>query len=139
MANTNYAAFAELFKSPAVDVNKLFDNQRRNVEALSAAVQVGVESAQALSRRGAEVLRDHVEQTLKASRELFASGTPEASLAKQAELARTLFESNVVNFREMTELFTKTSFEAFDVLNRRASEAMHEVQSTGTAPNKRKH
>ncbi len=129
MAN-NYAAFAEFFKTSPVDMNKVFDSQRRNIEAASEAVQTVVEGVQAVSRRQAEVLREGVEQALSSSRQLLSSGTPEAGLAKQAELARNLFESAVINFREVTELLTKTGFEAFDVLNSRASEAINETQAS---------
>lgn len=131
MPTNNFASFAEFFKAP-VDMNKVFDSQRRNIEAASEAVQTVVEGVQAVSRRQAEVLREGVEQALASSRQLLSSGTPEAGLAKQAELARNLFESAVINFREVSELLTKTSFEAFDVLNSRASEAISETQAAGS-------
>ncbi len=132
---SNTYAFAEFFKAP-VDMNKMFDSQRRNVEAASAAVQTVVEGVQAVSRRQAEVLREGVEQALASSRQVLTSGTPEASMTKQAELARNLFESAVVNFREVSELLTKTSFEAFDLINRRASEALSETQAAATSKRK---
>ena len=131
---TNPYAFADSFKQ-LFDMNQLINTQRRNWEAGSAAMQCMVDAAQAVSRRQADAARESVEEVLQASRETFASGTPEAGLARQAEVAKQLVESSVVNFREVSEMLTKSSFEAFDVLNRRAAESMEEV-SQGTTPSK---
>ena len=125
--SSNYA-FTDLFKN-SLDFNQLFSTQRRNIEALSAANQVVVEGAQAISRRQAEVIRDNVESALKASKDLLTSGTPETNMTKQAEFAKSIFESTLSNLREITEMVTKSSFEAFDVLNKRAAETLEEVSS----------
>src|SRR3954468_21143962 len=109
-------AFADMFKN-AFDLNQLFTTQRRNIEALSAANQAVVEGAQAISRRQAEVIREHVEESLKASKDLLTSGTPETNLTKHADFTKSIFESALSNLREITEMATKSGFEAFDVLN----------------------
>jgi len=133
--NTN--AFADLFKN-TLDFNQLFSTQRRNIEALSAANQVVVEGAQAISRRQAEVIRSNVEDVLKASKDLLTSGTPETNLTKQADFAKTIFESTLSNLREITEMVTKSGFEAFDVLNKRAAETLEEISTKGSAPASKK-
>lgn len=132
-------AFSDMFKN-SVDFNQLFSTQRRNIEAVSEANQVVVESAQAISRRQAEVVRDNVESALKASKDLMTGGNPETSIGKQADFARSFFENTLANLREMTEMLTKSSFEAFDVLNKRAAESLEEVSkasSTGTSSKKK--
>jgi len=118
--------FADMFKN-TFDFSQLASNGRKNVEATSAACQVVIEGAQAISRRQAEVIRDNVENVLKASKDLLTSGTPETNLTKQADFAKTIFETTLSNLREITEMATKSSFEAFDVLNQRAAETMAEV------------
>lgn len=121
----------EYFKNP-YDFNQIFSTQRRNIEALSAANQVVVESAQAISRRQAELARENVEESLKASKDLMSSGSPEAGLAKNVDLAKSFFESALSNLREITETVTKSGFEAFDILNRRAAESLDELSSAGS-------
>ncbi len=122
----NYAnAFGDMFKN-SFDFNQLFNAQRRNIEAFSAANQVVVESAQAISRRQAEIARDSVENALKASKDMFTSGTPETNMAKQADFAKSWFEDALSNLREVTEMVTKSGFEAFDMINRRCAESMEE-------------
>ena len=120
---TNYSEF---FKN-SFDFNQLFSTQRRNIEALSAANQVVVESAQAISRRQAEIARDNVEQSLKASKDMMSGGASEISIAKNADMAKSFYESSLANLREIVETVTKSSFEAFDILNRRAAESMEEI------------
>lgn len=134
----NYA-FVDFFKNNeflknSFDFNQLFSSQRRNIEAMSAVNQIAVESAQAISRRQAEITRENVENALKVGKDLM-SGSPEASLSKNAEAARSFYEGALANLREMTEMVTKSSFEAFDVLNRRAAESMDEFSkaSAGAA------
>lgn len=113
------------------DVNKAMASGRRNVEAASAASQALSESAQAIARRQAELARAHVEKTLKTAKEMLVNGSPEINTTKQVELAKSMFESSLNNLREVGELATKSCFEAFDVLNRRASESIEEI--TGAA------
>lgn len=134
-------AFSDLFKN-AFDFNQLFSTQRRNIEALSAANQAVVEGAQAISRRQAEVIRSNVEDALKASKEILTTGTPETNLTKQSDYAKSIFENTLTNLREITEMATKSGFEAFDVLNKRAAETLEEISkaagaSTQTASKKK--
>lgn len=117
------------FKSPSVDMNQFFSISRRNAEAFSTAGSVMAESVQTVSRHQAESVRDNVEQVLKASKSMMVSGSPEINTSKQAELAKMLFEASMRNFRETSEIITKSMFEASDVLNKRASESIEEMNA----------
>lgn len=131
-------AFADMFKN-MMDFNQVFTTQRRNIEALSAANQVVVESAQAIARRQAEVARENVESALKASKEMMTSSTPETNLSRQADLTRSFFETALSNLRDIGEMATKSSFEAFDVLNKRAAETLEEIsRASGAATGSKK-
>jgi phasin family protein len=115
------------FKVPAFDVSSFSAAQRRNMEVLSAANQVITESVQTISRRQAEVMRANVENVLKASKEIWTNKSPELNTAKQAELAKSLYESAVSNAREVSELASKSSMEAFDLISKRAAESFSEI------------
>lgn len=125
MYNEVFKVFGD-FKTPAFDFNSLFELQRRNVEAFAAANQVVAEGVQAIARRQAEVVRNNVDTVLNASKDLVAGGTPEINVEKQAALTKNLFEKSLANAREVSEMVTKSSFEAFDLLNKRASESIEE-------------
>ena len=136
----NYSnAFSDMFKNNDMfkntwDFNQFFATQRRNFEALAAANQTFVESAQAISRRQAEVARDTVEQALKASKDMMSGNSPESNLSKQADFTREMFEHNLANMREVVEMVTKSGFEAFDVINQRAAESLDELSSAAAKP-----
>ena len=74
-------------------------------------------------------MRGDVEQALKASKDMLTNGSPEGNAAKQADFARSALENTVNNLREVSEMVTKSSFEAFDVLNKRAAESLEEISS----------
>ena len=71
-------------------------------------------------------------------KDMLVNGSPEINTGKQVELAKTLFESSLNNLREVSELVTKSGFEVFDVLNKRASESIEEITSYSPAPSKKK-
>ena len=122
----NTQAFTDMFKN-SLDVNQLFTTGRRNAEAASAANQVVVESVQTISRRGAEVARANIDNVIKVSKDLMTSGTPETAISKQTDLMKAFFENTLSNLREVSELVTKSSFEAFDILSRRQAESLEEI------------
>lgn len=126
MYNEAFKIFGD-FKTPAFDFNSLFEVQRRNIEALTAANQVVAEGAQAIARRQAEVLRTNVDEVLNASKTMASGGAPEINVEKQATLSKALFEKSLSNAREVSEMVSKSSFEAFDLLNKRAAESFDEI------------
>ncbi len=89
---------------PAFDMSQMMAYGRRNAEAVSAACQAMSESTQAITRRQAELARAHVEKCLKTTKDMLVNGSPEINTTKQAELAKSLFESSLNNLREVGEL-----------------------------------
>lgn len=112
---------------PNFDMSQAMTCGRRNMEAVSTAGQTMAESVQAICRRQAELARTHVEKVLKTTKDMLVNGSPEINTGKQMELAKTVFESSLNNLREVSELCTKSGFEVFDVLNKRASASIEEI------------
>ena len=122
---------------PAFDVNNVVAFNRRNAEAASAATQAFAESMQNITRRQAELARAQVEKVLKTTKDMLTGGTPEVNTSKQVELAKTIFENTLSNLREVSELASKSGFEVFDVINRRAAESLDEITSVTSKPSKK--
>ena len=118
---------------PSFDVNQVLSVGRKNAEACTAASQALTESCQAISRRQAELARAQVEKTLKTCKDMLVNGSPEINTTKQVELAKSMFESSLNNMREVYELVAKSNLEAFDKLNRRASQCIEELSATATS------
>ncbi|MBI3515672.1 MAG: phasin family protein [Proteobacteria bacterium] len=116
------------FKLPGVDLEKIASAQRKNVEALTSANQLAAEGFQAVARRQAEILRQTLEEAGKSMRDLMEQSAPEDRMVKQAELAKSAFETALSNMRELAEMVTKANTEAFDVINRRVTESLDELK-----------
>lgn len=116
------------FKLPTFDVDALMASYRKNVEALTAANQCTLEGVGALVRRQTEIAREAIESYTKAVGDLLAEGSVEEKAARQAELARQAYDRAVANARELGDMVTKTSNEAFGLLNDRIRESFGEIQ-----------
>jgi phasin family protein len=117
------------FKFPQVDFNDFFAMQRKNLEAFSAANQIISEGAQTIARRGTEFVRENVEEALNASRDLMTTNAPEKNAGKQTEFAKSAVKNGLSQFREVTEMATKSQFEAFDILSNRFAASVEEAKT----------
>ncbi len=125
----DFAKIAGQFNVPNVDAQALIEIQRKNIEAVTAVNRIALESAQALTRRQAEILRQAWDESTAAVQELTAAGKPEDKLAKQTELAKHGFEVSVANARELAEMGAKSNSEALELINRRVTELLDEVKT----------
>lgn len=112
---------------PSLDMGSVVSMGKRNVEACTSAAQCVTEGMQTVARRQAELARQSVEKVLKTTKDMMSGGSPEINTAKQAEFAKAMIEQCMSNLREVSELCTKSGFEAFDVLNKRAAESFEEI------------
>lgn len=126
--------YANMFRD-SFDFSNVTELQRRQAEVLSATSQMIVENTQAIFQRQAELAQTSTKEVIEASREALSAGTPEAGMAKQAELAKSLFEGSVENVREVSEMIAKSGFEAFDMINQATAESISDLQKK---PNRRK-
>ena len=117
------------FTMPNFDVDALVASQRRNVEALTEANKLASDGAQAFATRQAEILKGAVDAYADAMRGLMAFNDPQASVAKQAEIAKTSFETSNANMRELTEIAAKAKAKSLDVINKRVVESLGEFQA----------
>lgn len=120
-------AFAD-FKLPGIDVEAIVATQRKNIEALTQFSQVAAEGVQAVARRQVELVQQAVEEGSGLLREWTQPGAPEDRLAKHAEVAKQAFEKSVANARELAELATKASMDAFNVITKRFAESIEEAR-----------
>ncbi len=121
--------FSKVPSMPSFDFGKVMTAQRKNVEALAEAGQHVANTSQALARKQMETMRANFEQAMNTSREMMTSKSSETNVARQAEMAKELYEDAMASLREISEAASKTSFDAFDKLQRRAAESISELQA----------
>jgi len=134
--NKAAADFGKLFvngKAPMFDVEAAIALQRKNVEALTVANQVAFEGVQTVLRREVEIVRDAVEEFTNVAKEIAAASSFEEKVAKQAEIAKSSFETALANFRELSGLVQKTSDQAVSVISKRVVDNLDEVKSAMAA------
>ncbi|MCH2037595.1 MAG: phasin family protein [Rickettsiales bacterium] len=119
--------FASAAKAPSFDFKGMTEIQRRNIEAITEANQVIGESIQAAARRQAEIAQSNLGDILQTVKETLSAKTPEESANQSSDLAKSLFEGGLSNASETLEVFTKSSMEAVDIINKRVSKAISEV------------
>ena len=77
---------------PKVDVDKLVESHRKNLEALSQAALVASEGAKSLAAKQKEMVEEAFRNALDTVREFKPTGDAREAVAKQTELARKAFE-----------------------------------------------
>jgi phasin family protein len=116
------------FRIPGFDLEAIVEAQRKNVEALTEANQLAVEGVRALAQRQSEIMQQAIEEASGLLRGWTQQGAPSDRLAKNAEAAKQAFEKGLANARELNELGTKASTDAFGVLAKRVSESFDELR-----------
>ena len=121
------------------DLEAMMAGQRRNIEAITAVNQAALEGFQTLAKRQAEMVRQSVDETNKAVKEMFAAGSPEEKAARHTELTKAAFERAVSNTRELSQLVVRSQSDAIELLSKRVAESLDEVKgliakTNGKAP-----
>lgn len=118
------------FKVPGVDVQAVVASQRKNLDALTQANKLALEGVQALFKRQAEILRQAIEESSNAVKDVAAVVDPQEKMVKQTEFAKQAFERALANARELSEIIAKSNGEAFELLNRRFSAILDEFKDS---------
>jgi phasin family protein len=112
------------------DVKSLLETQRKNLQAFSEAIQVVVESSQTIAQSQAEILSQFAADNSSLMQEIANEGTPEEKIAKQADLIKKNYEKSVANWREISDIASKSGKEASEIINKRVSASLAEIKTS---------
>jgi phasin family protein len=113
------------------EVKKMFASQRKNVEAMVQANRLAFDGVQTVWRRQLDFIQEAVEGlTTFVGDFLPPPGPLNEKFAKHAEYSKQAFEKNLANARELTELATKATSDAMNIINQRFCEGLGEVRRT---------
>ncbi|HTK84415.1 MAG TPA: phasin family protein [Patescibacteria group bacterium] len=112
------------------DVKSLLETQRKNLQAFSEAIQVVVESSQTIAQSQAEILSQFAADNSSLIQEIANEGTPEEKIAKHADLIKKNYEKSVANWKEISDIASKSGKEATDIINKRVSASLTEIKSS---------
>lgn len=127
--------FTEMFEKfgrdlnlPQVDVEKMLESQRKNLEALQKSAAASAAGASALIDRQRKNLEQALAEVARVAETYRAGAAPQDFMAKQTELARKSFDSALKNVEEAAEIVRKASDEAIEVLRKRIRESAEEIR-----------
>ena len=112
----------EQFKVPGLDLGKIVEAQKKDIEALTQANQVAYAGMQELAGRQAEILREAMAEWQAAMSRMGSGDT-----SVQAKLAQDAFGKAVNNMREMAEVATRSQTQAWEVIQKRFRENMADM------------
>ncbi|HEY8964736.1 MAG TPA: phasin family protein [Alphaproteobacteria bacterium] len=114
--------------TPVFDLKILMETQRKNVQAVTDAVQAGMEGMQQALTRQAELVGRIASENSNIATQLMTEGTPEQKVQRQAELMRRSYEETIQGAREVGEIISKSQEEAAEIINRRVTASLSEFK-----------
>jgi phasin family protein len=124
--------FAKLFKdyqAAPFDMKTFFETQRKNMQAMTEAQQTAIEGMRSLAQRQSEIFTELLSENSSIAKSMIGEGTAEEKFAKNAHLFKTAYERSIKNMRELSDIVAKTSAEASNVINKRVTATMTEIQT----------
>lgn len=123
-----FARLGQDLKMPSMDIERVIEHHRKNLEALEKATRSATSGATSLFARQREMLEETLREITDMAQGLRSPGSPQDMMAKQAEFARRSFETAVKNASEIGEVMRKSSGETIEILRERIREAMEEMR-----------
>lgn len=103
---------------PGFDADQFIALQQRNVDALTSAGQIVVDSAQAIALRQSEMMQSTVGEWLANGQQAFNGKPAEFKPADQVAKFKAAYEAAVNNAKELSEIALKAQTEALGVLTK---------------------
>ena len=125
------AKLMQQFKLPGLDIGKIIESQRKDIEALTQANQAAYAGMQELARRQAEILQETMTEWQAAMSQVAGGGT---DLTKQAELAQQAFGKAIGNMRELAETAARSQTQAWEVIQKRFQEHLANLRNVVQPP-----
>lgn len=115
--------------TPVFDLKAIMETQRKNMQAMTDVMQLGMESVQQAMSRQAELMGRMVQDNSGYASSILTEGTPEQKVQRQAELVRKSYEATVAGAREVGDIISKSGEEAAEIINRRVSASLTEFKA----------
>jgi len=120
--------FGQDLKMPSVDVEKIIEHHRKNLETLEKTAKAATSGASSVMAKQREILQETLREVTDMAQNFRAGSNPQDMMAKQADFAKRSFETAVKNASEMAEVVRQSSTETIEILRTRIKDAMEEIQ-----------
>ena len=131
---TSYIEMLRKFGSdlglPKLDVDKLIEAQKKNIDALSQSARVAAQGAQSVAEKQREVLEAGLREAANLARGYQPLGKIQDNLAVQTEFARKVFEIAVKGAQESATTARQSTGEAVKIIQDRLKESFEEFRGS---------
>lgn len=115
---------------PKLDVDKLVEGHRKNLEALTQSAKVAAEGARSVAEKQREVFEAGLREASELARSFKPLGSPQENLAKQTEFAKKVFDIAMQGARDTAESSRQSSADALKIIQDRMKESWEEFRSS---------
>ena len=129
--------FASNIGLPQVDVEKLIETNRKNIEALAASATFAAGAAQSLAQKQRQVLEASLREAQALARDLKPLGSAQENLAKQTEFARKVFDISLQGAREAAQTSKQSAAVQVKIVQERMKASLEEIRASLTRPEAR--
>ena len=121
--------FSGLSAFQLFDVQPLLEIQKKNFEAFAEAGKLVLEGLQGAAQRQSEFLSQAITESSAMVKDIVAEGAPEQKISQQTALTQKCYEQSVTNWREVTEIVSKSGKQAADIIQGRVASSLIEYKS----------
>ena len=122
--------FGSSFGLPQVDIEKLLETNRKNLEALGESAKVAAGGAQSVAQKQREVLEAGLREATALAREYHPIGNAQEILTKQTEFVKKVFDITVQGARESVELSKQSTGDAVKIIQERMKASLEEIRAS---------
>ena len=121
--------FGNELRLPKVDVDRLIEAHKKNIDALSQSATVAAQGARSVAEKQREIFEAGLQEATKLARGFQPLGKVQDNLALQTEFATKVFEIAVKGAQESATAARESSGEAAKIIQDRLRESFSELQS----------
>ena len=115
---------------PKLDVEKLLEAQKKNLDALGRSAKVAAQGVQSVAQKQREVLEAGLREATSLAREYKPLGKVQENLALQSEFARRVFDIAVKGAQDSTATARQSTTEAVKIIQDRVKESFEEFRNS---------
>jgi phasin family protein len=119
---------------PKVDVEKIVETHRKNIEAMGRSAEIVSTGATSIAAKQRELMEAVFTEISAAAKEFKPVGDRAEAIAKHAEFAKKAFELAVNNTRDIAELANKSATEVSQVFQDRLKDTVEQIRGSVQRP-----
>ena len=117
---------------PELDVNRLIETHRKNIDALGESIKTAAGGAQSVAHKQREVLEAGLREASALARGFQPLGDPQEILAKQTEFVRKVFDIAVQGAQDTTKLSQQSTGDVVKIIRDRMKASLGEIRGSGS-------